>query len=274
MVSAAFALGATPAAASVDLGQLAPLPSGSTANNDLLQIAVTSGASYTVPENGTITSWSHNAEASSTSVTLKIYRKTRDPNFYKVIGLDGPQPLTGGKVNSFTVSIPVQAGDVLGATQITGPVDLLFSAAPGDQFLSHAFTPPPFGLGLGDEGSFTGPNAGARLNLAAVLQPSNTVGVGNTSFNKKKGTATLNLNLPNPGDLTASGKGVKASSDRGAVVSKSVGAGAVQLLVKAKGSQLKTLNSTGKVKLKVTLTYTPQNGSPGTQTVKVKLRKG
>jgi hypothetical protein len=45
--------------------------------------------------------------------------------------------------------------------------------------------------------------------------PSNTFTLGARTKNKKKGTATLTIaDLPNPGDLTASGNGVKAASPR------------------------------------------------------------
>ena len=44
-------------------------------------------------------------------------------------------------------------------------------------------------------------------------------------------------------------------------------------MVKATGKKRKKLNKTGKVKLSVAVTYTPTNGDPGTESVKVKLKK-
>jgi hypothetical protein len=108
--------------------------------------------------------------------------------------------------------------------------------------------------------------------FAVFVDPTNAFTLGKTALNKKKGTATLNLTLPNPGQLTASGNGVKASS-AGARTSKSVGAGQAQLLIKAKGKKKRKLNETGKVKLNVAVTYTPTGGDPNTQSVKVKLKK-
>jgi hypothetical protein len=90
--------------------------------------------------------------------------------------------------------------------------------------------------------------------------------------NKKKGTATINVTVPNSGTLTGSGKGVKASS-AGAVISKSVGVGQAQLKVKAKGKKQRKLSQKGKVKLKVAVTFTPSGGTPQTQSLKVKLKK-
>jgi hypothetical protein len=104
-------------------------------------------------------------------------------------------------------------------------------------------------------------------------KPSNAFTLGAITRNKKKGTATITVNVPNPGELTGSGNGVKASSAGRAVISKSVGAGQAQLLIKAKGNKKRKLNETGKVKLSVAITYTPTGGDPSTQSVKVKLKK-
>ncbi len=48
------------------------------------------------------------------------------------------------------------------------------------------------------------------------------------------------------------------------MVSKAVTPGAAKLLIKAKGKKRSTLNATGKVKLNVSVTYTPTGGDPGT----------
>jgi hypothetical protein len=63
------------------------------------------------------------------------------------------------------------------------------------------------------------------------------------------------------------------SSSGHAATTGSVAAGPVQLLIKATGKKRKKLNQNGKVKLGVTITYTPTLGDPGTQSVKVKLKK-
>ncbi len=146
----------------------------------------------------------------------------------------------------------------------------LFSGSPGDTILNH---PGPPLLNLGDEAGFSGPVPGEKVNVSAVLQPTNAITLGATTLNKKKGTATVNLTLPNPGDLTASGNGVNAASAGHAVISKAVAAGPAQLLIKAKGKKRKALNQTGKVKLNVAITFTPTNGDPATQSVTVKLKK-
>jgi len=105
-----------------------------------------------------------------------------------------------------------------------------------------------------------------------VFVYSNSFTLGRITRNKKKGTATLTVDVPNPGDLTAKGKGVKAAG--AAVISKTVTApGAVELLIAAKGKKKRKLNKTGRMKLNANITYTPTGGDPSTQSIKVKLKK-
>ena len=136
---------------------------------------------------------------------------------------------------------------------------------PGEQFFS---TSPG-----GPWQVFSPPNL-LDSEFAVFVKPSNAFTLGEITRNKRKGTATLTVNVPNPGDLTASGKGVTASGASGAVISKAVIApGAAQLLIKAKGKKKRKLNDTGKVKLNVAITFTPTGGDPSTQSLKVKLKK-
>jgi hypothetical protein len=113
------------------------------------------------------------------------------------------------------------------------------------------------------------------LDRALQVKPLviNSFTIDGVKRNKKKGTATITVSLPNPGELGASGNGVKASSAGGAVISKSVGAGQAQLLIKAKGKKRKRLNRKGKTKLNLAITYTPTGGQANTQPLKLKLKK-
>jgi hypothetical protein len=271
----ALSSGDAPAEASVTIGQLAPgSPSAFCHNNvDRVQPTVTAGNSYIVPATGgvtawTLTSWSHNATSGADQqLTLKVFRKIGDPDVYMVVGHDGPRPLTPGIVNIFPTSIPVRAGDVLGNNGFSvGTTACFFTpSSPSDNFLSYTG-----GLSDGQSAAFS--NDVGRLNVSAMLDPTDTFTIGRVARNTKKGTATLSLTLPNPGDLTALGKGVKTAATR-AVTSKSVPAGATQLLIKARGRKKSALDATGRVRLRIAIIYTPTNGVPRTQSVKVKLIK-
>jgi Ca2+-binding RTX toxin-like protein len=140
-VMAALMASASQAGAAVTIGQLAPgsPPIGcSMGPSDFAQVAVSSGNGYVVPPLSpasaqVVTSWSHNARASNGGQTLKmkIWRQVTGLT-YTVVGHDGPRNLTGGALNTFQTSIPVQPGDVLGINSqnaATVPNACLFSAA-------------------------------------------------------------------------------------------------------------------------------------------------
>jgi hypothetical protein len=234
---------------------------------DELQPTVTAGNSYVVPANGTITSWSHNAYAGADQkITMKVWRHVSGQT-YMAVGHDGPRDPIRGTLNTFTgISVPVKAGDVLGSN--VGPASNACTfSAPGDTTLGRVSD-----LADGQSGEFMS-SPDQRVNIAAVFSPSNTFTLGEVKRNKKKGTATLTVDVPNPGKLTATGKGVKAAG-AGAVISKTVTApGAVKLLIRANGKKQKTLSEKGKVKVKLKVTYTPTGGDPSTQSTKLKLKK-
>src|SRR5262245_40428934 len=91
----AVAATASPAAATVTIGQMGtPDPGGCAVNNDWVQLVVTSGPSYVVPGNGTITAWSTVAKASpGMSMKMKVYRSAGGSS-YMVVGHAGPEPLS------------------------------------------------------------------------------------------------------------------------------------------------------------------------------------
>jgi hypothetical protein len=72
-----LAASASPAMASVTVGQTAqspPVSSNTGDSFDLLQATVVSGNGYVVPANGTLTSWSTYANVSGGLLAMKIYR--------------------------------------------------------------------------------------------------------------------------------------------------------------------------------------------------------
>jgi len=261
-----------PAAAAVTIGQVGPPdPAGCTPGFDWVQPTVTSGNSYVVPSIAgitslTVTSWSTHGGPSESPLTMKIYRKVADPDTYRVVGHAGPHTVAPGGTagNTFPANIPTQPGDVLGLHAPANDYCVL-AEIPGEQAFFHEGD-----LADGASAQFFF-NGGSRLNISAVVSPTNTFSLARTQRNKKKGTAILTFNLLNPGDLSASGNGAKVAG--GAVASKVVPAGPATLRVKARGMKKRKLNEKGKVKLPLTVTYTPTGGEPRTQPLKVKLRK-
>jgi hypothetical protein len=252
---------------------------------DLLQPTVAAGNTYLVPAGGAlITSWSTNAAAGSGQMLeMKVFRKVAEPSTYMVVAHDGPRALTSGTVNTFPVNVPVQPGDVLGANDANAtsvPNACVFSA-PGESHFERSGD-----LADGMSGDF--PPADVEtdfsVNVSAVvgLKPSNAFSFGKLKRNKRKGTATLAVNVPGPGTLSLTGKGVKTQrTGAGAVVSKAVAAaGTVRLRIAAKRGKKRKLENTGKVKVRFKVTYNPNGtstgdliGDPNTHSKRVKLIK-
>jgi hypothetical protein len=259
-----MAAGATSSQAEVTLGQLAPgtSPPANCSNPtsyDVLQPTVTSGNGYVATANGVITSWSNNASSDlGQMLEFKVFRQVSGST-YAVVGVDGPRAIVPSTVNTFSgISIPVKPGDVLGLND--GPPSACAFAVPGDQILELSGD-----INVGDSGTFN-TRTNVRLNVTAQLQPTSTFTVKSIARNKKKGKATLTLTVPNPGQITVSGQGVKSATVVAALGDSTV-------LIAATGKKLKKLRSTGKVTVNATLTFTPTGGDPGSQTTKVKLRR-
>jgi hypothetical protein len=273
LAAAALAACAAPAPGAVTIGQVAPLSPPNTCNGgtaDLLQPTVTSGNSYVVPAgpitSWTITSWSTSAGANGNQFfAMKAYRKVFDPAIFMAVGHEGPHQLAPDVLNTFSANLVVKPGDVLGLSRGPANSNCAFSA-PGDTALQSAFTDLSDG-----QGAAFNPVPDSRVNISAVITPTNTFSFGDRSFNKKKGTETLAVNVPNPGVVALSGKGVKAASARSSATVPA--AGATKLPIRATGKKRKTLDKKGKVKLAVNVTYTPTGGDPITQSTKATLKK-
>jgi hypothetical protein len=160
---------ASSAAALVTIGQTQETAENCTAGFDWVQPTVTSGNPYVVPAGtptGTITSWSSQANLHGGAMTMKVFRHVTGTT-YRVIGHDGPRPMTASVINTFSgFSIPVQAGDVLGASAGAGLPACIFDATGDAVWLD----PLRQDLADGGQAAFQ-PQANNRLNLIAVVEP-------------------------------------------------------------------------------------------------------
>ena len=129
-----------------------------------------------------------------------------------------------------------------------------------------------------DIGAFESPLAtpqGPPVN-PPVTPPSNVFTFGKLKLNKKKGTATLAVTVPGPGELALGGKDIKPQRplESARRSTKPVAAaGETTLTVKPKGKAKKKLKKKGKAKLKATVTFTPTGGSPNAQDKTIKLKR-
>jgi hypothetical protein len=246
----------------VTVGQIAPGTPTSCSNSFEFLQASTPDGSYTMPATGVITSWSHRSQVGmGQTPTLRIYRKVGEPARYQVVGHDGPHPVDPNTVVTFPASVPVKAGDVLGITGTGGAANIgcLHFGGTGERGARNG----DLGTsGIGDFDLGTG-----RLNVSAVLEPDNAFTVGGVARNKKRGTAALTINVPNPGALTGSGNGVTVTA------ATATAAGPVAVRIKASGKKKRKLNRTGKVKVAPTITYAPTGGNPSSQPAVLKLKR-
>jgi hypothetical protein len=272
-VAAALFAAASPASGAITLGQVGdPTGSDCGGNFDFVNISVKTGNPYTVPGTGTITSWTmFGAGPAGQQFTFKVFRKVADPSRYQVVGHAGPQTLTlGGTANNtFPARIAVKPGDTIGFHAFT---DHNVCGLPG---IAGTFGQEPVDLSDGQSFDFPEVMAANPLNLEASFVPDNNFKLAATSRNKKKGTATLSYDLPNLGTLRAKGSGAKVSITSTGPIGgvPSPDSPSLLLLVKATGAERRTLNSAGKVTLKLKVTYTPTGGDPKTIQQKLKLKK-
>ncbi|MDX6590034.1 MAG: hypothetical protein QOI84_1308 [Solirubrobacterales bacterium] len=261
VASLVFLIAAAPAPASVTIGQLpsAPPSPTCTTNFDYLQPSVTAGNLYNAREAGTITSWSTYSSGPGATYVLKLFRRTTDPDAFQVIAHAPPHNLSSG-LNTVAVSLPVQSGDMIGLHE-SGLSNSCTFPKTGDTVLNRGGS-----LSDGASGTFS-PQNNVRLNLSAVLAPSNGFTLGGIARDRKTGTATITVTASNPGLVALTGKGLKKRSKTLAVP------GPVTLGIATAGKTKRRLQRKGRVTLPLTFTFWPTGGDPSTQTVNLKLRK-
>jgi hypothetical protein len=252
---------AAPAHASVTIGQLptaAPAPR-CTVDADYLQPSVTGGNLYIARQAGTITSWSTNSFNSGATYVFKVFRRTSDPDVFQVIARSEPHSLLPG-LNTVPVSIPVRSGDMIGINESGAPNSCTF-VMPGDSVLSH-----PGDLSDGAAGEFSAVED-VRLNLSAVLVPSNEFTLGTVTRDRRRGSASLTAYVSNPGLVTISGKGLKRQ------IAKTVAVpGPVPFQIASAGSFKRRLERKDKVAVNPTVTFYPAGGDPASKSITVRLR--
>jgi hypothetical protein len=265
--------GAAPAAATVTVGQITAPTNTCSTPVDRVQPTVTGGSSYVIPENGTITSWSTQTTTNGGQIKLKVFRPVAGmANTFSVVGQTDPQTLALNATNTFPASIAVKTGDLIGMNTFSGTPDC-GTLVVGESYLRQpaaTATPDTGDLANGQSATFGGVVMDRRLDISAELNPTNTLTFGQAALNKKKGTGTLTINAPNPGQLTSTDAGVTLA--QAASVGKVIAAGPVTVNIKATGKKQSKLRKKGKVNVTATFTFTPNGGTPNTQSTQVKLK--
>jgi hypothetical protein len=265
----------------LSIGQVAPTTPSAIciAPADDVETQVPSGPTYDVPpppaplQSWMVSSWSTYASPDEGQLlAFKVFRRTATAEF-KQLFHDGPQLLAPAQLNTFPVTIPVRAGDLIGVNPA--------NAGPGVT-IACVFIASGMGtteiyirsgsLSDGETGTFNQVSSTNRVNVSAVLEPNNIFTLGQLGKNTRNGTATQKVFVPNPGTLRVVGKGVaKPTAAKTAV--KVTSARTVKVPIRATGTKRKRLNAKGAVKVAPTITFTPTDGAPRSVALRVKLLK-
>lgn len=300
-LAVATVLLATPsvAQAATTIGQVSPPGMGATCNTgglpgELVQLLNATGNSYAVPAGGgVITSWSTAASGGTGEMRLRVYSADSSATSITPVAESEPAEIPADPAGPRPTRIPVKGGEHIGyAISSQGgtncayvnnapadvaviakgvgplnqakPIALPDSAAQSTALLSIAVTveTDADGDGFGDDTQDLCPSQATTQSAC-----SNAFTIGKPTLNKKKGTATLNIDLPGPGSVSLSGKSVASQELTAAAV------GTVALTVKPTGKAKGKLAKKGKLKIGFEVAYTPTGGAQGTQQKSIKLRK-
>ena len=121
-------------------------------------------------------------------------------------------------------------------------------------------------------GNFTSaggdPLAAYIARFSPQAAPSNLFTIGPIKADLAKGTAAVTVSTPGAGTLSLSGVGV-----RSARVTTPSGPAMPKLLVRATGKSQLTLVRTGRVKVKITITFAPTGGSARSRSTSILLKR-
>jgi hypothetical protein len=250
------------ATAAVTIGQLSagPPPPSCMGGADYLQPSVTGGTLYVARQAGTITSWSTNSANAGATYKLKIFRRTSDPDAFQTVAHADPHVLSAG-INTVPVNVQVESGDLIGF-HVSGPANSCTFSLTGDTVLKSSFD-----LADGASAPFT-PVTDARLNLTANLVPSNAFTFAGLTRDRHLGSATLTVNISNPGTVGVTGRGLRKPQSKNAAVP-----GSLVFPISAVGKLKRRLARKGRATLRVNATFSPLGGDPSTQTIAVALRQ-
>ncbi|HEY6771850.1 MAG TPA: hypothetical protein VI035_05295 [Solirubrobacterales bacterium] len=220
------------------------------------------------PVNGTVVRWRIRVGDSTRVTNLRIVRPL-GRGLFTGAGTSPPVTPTTAATSSYGVQLPIRIGDYIGLDCCDPGIfepDAEFFVA-GNAAVRNEWQPR-----LADAAAGRAPlrTNGYEIAVNAVINPTSTFTLDGITRNKRKGTAKITVVVPNPGELTWSGRGVRVAN--ASAGGKKVHApGRVRLLIKAKGRKQRKLDSTGKVKVNPEITYTPTGGSASTRSVRVKL---
>ncbi len=255
----------SPAQATVTVGSdLSPAPTATLAAANLTVVnSALPGARLTSPVNGTVVSWRASVGATTTNAGLRVLRPLGGGRLF----VSGPSlAVVPSGAPPIPAAIPISAGDEV-ALDFGG---VLRALTPVAGAVYDAWTPQP---PAGPAPPPVTATATRELYFNAEVEPTNTFSIDSTARDKRKGTASVVLTLPNPGSVVASAAAAKRSGAIAPLSATGVGPGQVTLKLAPGKSARKLLRRKGKLTAPVLITYTPEFGASSTQTKSIKFKR-
>jgi hypothetical protein len=229
------------------------------------------GGTAVSPSTGMLSAWHVRLGTGTAAQTIRfrVVRRNTDDTFTMIASGPLESVPAGAGTYTFPLNLTIHAGDQIAMDADSG--QQIMWRAPLTGAASHEFNPSPLDGESTAPPVFTNPDFDHTFN--AVLNATNSFTLGAVTRDKKKGTATVQVQVSNPGQLIGAGSGVSVASV-GARESQAVsGPGPATLTVRATGKKKRTLKRIGKVKLNLSITFTPTGGDPNTLPLEVKLKK-
>jgi hypothetical protein len=213
------------------------------------------------------------------AATVQVQLRVLDPLGATVAFLrsGGIESVPAAGEHQFSTSIPIGVGDRIAVNVLTASHAVQALSLPGYTLEYWENPVPADGTSDSPDNLFPGQLA----ELFADVEPTNTLPEPSLKRNKKKGTAQLTVDLPNPGELRVGPAG--AFSGLASIAAKSglikplttpaTAPGLATLTLRPTKATKRRLREKGKAKGSVTLSYTPSFGVTATRAVKVKLKR-
>jgi hypothetical protein len=210
------------------------------------------------PTDGVVVSFGIKSSAADT-VTFRLARVRSGSSKATGAGTGPEATLPGPGAYSFPARVPVHAGDYVGVDTSAVSAYSTACGTGGGEFTYHPT--------LVDGGPLipVDSNSTCEFLVNAKVRPSNEFTIEKVRRNKHRGTATLAIDLPGPGDLSLSGKGVKPATEE---VDE---AGSARLSVKPRRKTKRRLANRGKAKVTAEVTFKPEGGRSATDSERIKL---
>lgn len=268
IAAAALAVAAAPASGAVTIGS--DLTGTANSNNCGANVCTTSNLALgnnlapgglRSPVNGTVTSWRFKSGSGGNTVSLRVLEPGANVSFTGG-GASASVESDIGPNGPFATSVPIGIGDAIGLDRSNGAIVLSNNPAASQVY----WTMPTLANGSTRDGTLGG---AYELLVQAVVEPSNTLTFGTPVLNRKKGAATITVDVPNAGQLAVGGTNVTVVGAPGTVAA----AGQITVAVQATGQALRKLKSKGKTTVTPSFTFTPDSGAAKGQTTRVTLVK-